>query len=237
MRWVMQLESKRVRDLKAPARAEARETPERKNMAKLNIAPTKSNLLSIKEQLNVAEDGYDLLEQKREILVMELMHMVEKVKLLERKIDKAVNSAYPALKNMLMTVGGDRVERISKNVHYDFDIREKPVVAGGMSFNSVEVALPEQKLFYSFMGTFADTDKVMVEFFKLLNLLTQMASIRTIAWRLANEVKKTQRRVNALDKLIIPQNRETKIYIESVLEERERESTFVLKSLKNRKGK
>ncbi len=206
-------------------------------MAKLNIAPTKSNLLSIKEQLNVAEDGYDLLEQKREILVMELMHMVEKVKLLEREIDKAVNSAYPALKNMLMTVGGDRVERISKNVHYDFDIREKPVVAGGMSFNSVEVALPEQKLFYSFMGTFADTDKVMVEFFKLLNLLTQMASIRTIAWRLANEVKKTQRRVNALDKLIIPQNRETKIYIESVLEERERENTFVLKSLKNRKGK
>ncbi len=206
-------------------------------MAKLNIAPTKSNLFSIKEQLSVAEDGYDLLEQKREILVMELMHMVEKVKLLERDIDKAVKSAYPALRNMLMTVGGDRVERIAKDVHYDFDIREKPVVAGGMSFNSVEVTLPKQKLFYSFMGTFADTDKVMVEFFKLLNLLTQMASIRTIAWRLANEVKKTQRRVNALDKMIIPQDRETKIYIESVLEERERENTFVLKSLKNRKEK
>lgn len=206
-------------------------------MAKLNIAPTKSNLLSIKEQLNVAVDGYDLLEQKREILVMELMRMVEKVKLLEREIDKAVNEAYPALRSMLMTVGGDRVERIAKGVHYDFDIREKPVTAGGMSFNSVDVVLPKQKLFYSFMGTFADSDKVMVEFFKLLNLLTEMASIRTIAWRLATEVKKTQRRVNALDKMIIPQNRETKAYIESVLEERERENTFVLKSLKNRKNK
>lgn len=204
-------------------------------MAKLNIAPTKSNLLTIKEQLSVAEDGYDLLEQKREILVMELMHMVEKVKLLERDIDKAVDSAYSALKDMLMTVGGDRVERIAKDVHYDFDIKEKPVVAGGMSFNSVEVTLPKQKLFYSFIGTFADSDKVMVEFFKLLNLLTQMASIRTIAWRLANEVKKTQRRVNALDKMIIPQDRETKTYIESVLEEREHENTFVLKNLKKRK--
>lgn len=204
-------------------------------MAKLNIAPTKSNLLAIKEQLSVAEDGYDLLEQKREILVMELMHMVEKVKLLEREIDKAVSSAYPALRNMLMTVGGDRAERIAKDVHYDFDIKEKPVVAGGMSFNSVEVTLPKQKLFYSFIGTFADSDKVMVEFFKLLNLLTQMASIRTIAWRLANEVKKTQRRVNALDKMIIPQDRETKTYIEGVLEEREHENTFVLKNLKKRK--
>lgn len=205
-------------------------------MSKLNIAPTKSNLLAIKEQLSVAVDGYDLLEQKREILVMELMHMVEKVKLLERDLDKRISSAYPALKNMLMTVGDDQTERISKSVHYDYDIKEKTVQAGGMTFNSVEVELPKQQLFYSFLGTSADSDKVMTEFFKLLNLLTEMASIRTIAWRLATEVKKTQRRVNALDKMIIPQNRETKSYIESVLEERERENTFVLKNLKNKKN-
>lgn len=205
-------------------------------MAKLNIAPTKSNLLMVKEQLSVAVDGCDLLEQKREILVMELMRMVEKVKLLERKIDKSVGRAYPALKNMLMKIGGDRAERISESVHYNYDIKETKVQAGGMSFNSVEVHLPEQQLFYSFMGTFPDSDKVQVEFFKLLSLLTEMASIRTIAWRLASEVKKTQRRVNALDKMIIPQDKETKAYIESVLEERERENTFVLKNLKNKKN-
>ncbi len=205
-------------------------------MAKLNIAPTKSNLLSIKEQLSVALDGYELLEQKREILVMELMRMVEKVKLLEREIDKSVESAYPALKNMLMNVGGDRVERLSESVKYEYDIHEKSVSAGGMTFDSIEVELPKLELFYSFLGAYADSDKVTVEFFKLLNLLTQMASIRTIAWRLANEVKKTQRRVNALDKMIIPQEKETKVYIESVLEERERENVFVLKSLKNRKS-
>ncbi len=205
-------------------------------MAKLNIAPTKSNLLSVKEQLSTAMDGYDLLEQKREILVMELMHMVEKVKLLERDIDKTIDSAYPALKNMMMAVGGDRVERIAHAVKYDYVIREKPVTMGGMSFESIDVQLPKQELFCSFMGTFADSDKVMVDFFKLLSLLTEMASIRTIVWRLANEVKKTQRRVNALDKMIIPQTRETKVYIESVLEERERENVFVLKSLKNRQN-
>ena len=206
-------------------------------MAKLNIAPTKSNLLAIKEQLSVAVDGYDLLEQKREILVMELMHMVERVKLLEREIDKSVSQAYPALKSMLMTVGGDRVERIAHAVKYDFHMKEKPVTIGGMAFDSIEVELPRQQLFYSFLGTFADSDKVMVSFFKLLGLLTQMASIRTIVWRLATEVKKTQRRVNALDKMIIPQTQETKTYIESVLEERDRENVFVLKSLKNRKRK
>ncbi|HAH63263.1 MAG TPA: V-type ATP synthase subunit D [Treponema sp.] len=203
-------------------------------MAKLNIAPTKSNLLAMKEQLVVSQDGYDLLEQKREILVMELMHMVERVKLLERDIDKIINEAYPAFIKMLMTVGSDQVERISHAVHYDFIMHEKQVTLGGMSFQSLDVELPKKELFYSYMGTFADSDEVMVQFFRLLSLLTEMASIRTIVWRLAGEVKKTQRRVNALDKMVIPQTRETKVYIESVLEERERENVFVLKALKNR---
>jgi len=205
-------------------------------MARLNIAPTKSNLLQVKEQLSVVENGYDLLEQKREILVMELMHMVEKVKLLEREIEKTIEKAYPALKNMLMAIGGDRIEHIAHTVKYDFTITEKPVTIAGMGFSSVNVQLPEQQLFYSLLGSYADSDKVMVEFFELLKLLTEMASIRTIVWKLANEVRKTQRRVNALDKMVIPQTKETKNYIESVLEERERENIFVLKSLKARQS-
>ncbi len=205
-------------------------------MAKLNIAPTKSNLLSIKDQLRVAQDGYELLEQKREILVMELMHMVERVKLLERDIEKTIKTAYPALKNMLMAVGRDRIERISGTVSYDFTITEKDVSMAGMSFSPISVELPKRQLFYSFMNSFADSDKVMVDFFELLKLLTEMASIRTIVWRLATEVKKTQRRVNALDKMVIPQTRETKVYIEGVLEERERENVFVLKTLKAKQG-
>ncbi len=205
-------------------------------MARLNVAPTKSNLLKIKEQLAISQDGYELLEQKREILVMELMRMVEQVKLLEREIDKCVQHAYPDLKHMLMAVGTDRAERISHAVSYDFRIVEKPITKAGMDFSSISVDIPKRQLFYSFVDSFADTDKVMVDFFELLKLLTEMASIRTIVWRLATEVKKTQRRVNALDKMVIPQTSETKKYIESVLEERERENVFVLKSLKANKG-
>lgn len=205
-------------------------------MARLNIAPTKSNFLHIKEQLAIAEDGYDLLEQKREILVMELMNLVEKVKILEEQINIKVKNCYPNLKKMLVTVGGDRIERIGKSIQYEYKIVEKSVVAAGMNFNTISVDLPQKQLFYSYSDSFANTDKVMCDFFDLLTLLTEMASIRTMVWRLATEVKKTQRRVNALDKMVIPQNRETKKYIESVLEERERENIFVLKALKSKSG-
>lgn len=206
-------------------------------MARLNIAPTKSNLLVMNEQLAISQDGYELLEQKREILVMELMRMVEQVKLLEQRINAQVEKAFPALRKMLLVTGVDTVERLSQAVQYDFQIHEKEMSAGGMSFSSVSVTLPKRELFYSFVDSFAETDDVMAEFFELLKLLTEMASIRTIAWRLATEVKKTQRRVNALEKMVIPQTKETKEYIETVLEERERESIFVLKALKSKHGR
>ena len=206
-------------------------------MARLNIAPTKSNLLVMNEQLAISQDGYELLEQKREILVMELMRMVEQVKLLEQRINAQVEKAFPALRKMLLVTGVDTVERLSQAVQYDFQIHEKEMSAGGMSFSSVSVTLPKRELFYSFVDSFAETDAVMAEFFELLKLLTEMASIRTIAWRLATEVKKTQRRVNALEKMVIPQTKETKEYIETVLEERERESIFVLKALKSKHGR
>lgn len=205
-------------------------------MARLPLAPTKSNLLAVKEQLATAKDGYDLLEQKREILVMELMHMVERVKLLERDIDKQLEKAYSSLKHMYMAVGTEQVDRLSRSLSYDFKSTEKRVVLAGMNFPTIEVEFPEPSPAWSYANSFADCDKVTVEFFDLLRLLTQMASIRTIVWRLAREVQKTQRRVNALDKQVIPQTQETKVYIESVLEERERENVFVLKNLKARNG-
>jgi H(+)-transporting ATP synthase subunit D len=56
-------------------------------------------------------------------------------------------------------------------------------------------------------------------------------------WRLANELRKTQRRVNALQHIFIPQYENMVAFIISSLEEREREETFRLKMLKNKMNK
>ncbi|MDR1176660.1 MAG: V-type ATP synthase subunit D [Treponema sp.] len=206
-------------------------------MIKENIAPTKSNLIRVKERLATAEEGYDLLEQKREILVMELMAKVEQVKLLERDLDARVASAYPALKRMLIVVGRERADRLSRNIRYRFELREKQVSAAGMSLPGLEIKLPEAELKYSPANSFAECDETVLEFFEVLKVCTELAAVRTIAWRLAREVRKTQRRVNALEKMVIPTARETRVYIESSLEERDRDSFFTSKLLKRKAGK
>jgi V/A-type H+-transporting ATPase subunit D len=200
-------------------------------------APTKSNLIRVKERLATAEEGYDLLEQKREILVMELMQKVEQVKILERNLDARVASAYPVLKRMLIVAGRERADRISENIRYSFELREKPAQAAGMTLPGLEIRLPDAELKYSPANSFAECDETVLEFFELLKICTELAAVRTIAWRLAREVRKTQRRVNALEKMVIPAARETRVYIEAALEERDRDSFFTSKLLKRKAGK
>ncbi|MDR0909871.1 MAG: V-type ATP synthase subunit D [Spirochaetaceae bacterium] len=203
-------------------------------MPREQIAPTKSNLIRVKERLATATEGYDLLEQKREILVMEIMHKIEQVKLLEKELDEKISKAYPAMRRMLIVAGMEKAGKLSENISYSFDIREQRVFAAGMNLPSLEVQLPQLELKYSPAASFAEVDETAALFFDVLKVATELASIRTIAWRLARELRKTQRRVNALEKMVIPEARETMKYIDSALEEKDRDAFFSSKLLKRR---
>jgi len=203
-------------------------------MKREQIIPTKSNLIKIKERLNFAQEGYDLLEQKREILVSELMRKVELVKILEKDLDKRIESAYPCLKRMLVVVGRERAQKLAQNISYRFESTEKQVITAGMKLPGLEVQIPSVELKYSPVNSYAECDETVVEFFELLRICTELAAVRTLTWRLAREVRRTQRRVNALEKMVIPDAIEAKVYIESVLEEREREAFFTAKLLKKK---
>jgi V/A-type H+-transporting ATPase subunit D len=165
---------------------------------------------------------------------MELMRNVEQVKMLERDLDLSIATAYPCLKRMLIAVGRERADKLSQNIHYKYDLTEKKNLIAGMSLLGLEIKLPEVELKYSPANSFAECDETVLEFFGLLKILTELAAVRTIAWRLAREVRKTQRRVNALEKMVIPIARETRMYIESTLEEKDRDAFFTSKLLKRK---
>jgi V/A-type H+-transporting ATPase subunit D len=203
-------------------------------MARYDIPPTKSSLLSVKEQLGIAREGFELLEQKREILIMELMRMVEEVKLLEHDMNKRVTTSYGSLKQMIARMGRETARDASAGIQFEYAVRESQGKLMGIPLPTLEMDMPHMELKYSFMSTDSSCDALMIEFFELLKLIARMAEIRTMVWRLAKEVRKTQRRVNALERIVIPDVEDTKKFIEGVLEEREREVFFVQKILKAR---
>ena len=106
----------------------------------------------------------------------------------------------------------------------------------GMVLPSIGIEVPALKLQYSFLNTNAIIDETSLKFLNLISLLCEMAEIRAIVWRLSREVKKTQRRVNALEKIVIPQEEETIKYIINTLEEKERDEIFIRKLIKEKLG-
>ncbi len=202
-----------------------------------NVAPTKSNLLREKERLALAEEGYELLERKREILMLELMKRIDEVKVLEKELRKRAGAAYPVLRRMLLAAGRDNARELAAGVKADFSAKERRVQVSGISMPALEAVAPERRLQSSFMNSFADSDETVVEFSALLGLIAAMAGLRAIVWRLAKEVRKTQRRVNALEKMVIPESKATKAFIEASLDEREREAVFSTKRFKARKAR
>lgn len=196
--------------------------------------PTKTNLIKEKRNLQLALQGYDLLEKKREILVIELMNRIDALELLEREIAAMTEKAYASLRKMLLSVGRERALSISSLPVREIRLKASRVSVSGMSLPTLEVHTSEPKLHYSFMNSFAVCDETVIEFTELLQKLSIAAGMRSIVWHLAREVRKTQRRVNALDKMVIPRSREIVAYIDASLDERERESLYAVKMLKQR---
>lgn len=203
-------------------------------MAQVYPAPTKTNLIAEKRNLQLALQGYDLLEKKREILVMELLKRMDELGLLEKEIQELTDKAYAHLRKMLLVVGRERALALSSKPVRSIALRTMNVNISGMSLPTLIVQAGAPELNYSFINSFAVCDETVIEFSELLQKLAAAAGLRSIVWRLAREVRKTQRRVNALDKMVIPRSGDIVKFIESTLDERDRESLFAVKLLKQR---
>ena len=205
-------------------------------MGKLNIAPTKSNLLVQKRQLAFAEEGYDLLEQKRQILIFELMSRLNRARDVEQGAAEALRHAFAALREAQLEVGSEAIDRAVLAVKMDHQVDVSNQHLMGMEIPHVTVRTEPVSGQFGIGGTSANTDVAMSRFIEVLPILAELAELENAIMRLAQELRKTQRRCNALSKIFMPDYRETISYITGALEERERESFVILKMIRDRLG-
>jgi V/A-type H+/Na+-transporting ATPase subunit D len=205
-------------------------------MGKLNVAPTKSNLLALKRQLAFAEEGYDLLEQKRQILVSELMRRLARVRDAQSEAAEVLRLAFDALSEAQLDAGSEAIDRASLGVRMDHEVELSGQHLMGMKIPRVTVRTEPVSVQFGVGGTSANADIAMRRFVEVLPLLAELAELENAVMRLALELRKTQRRCNALSKIFMPNYRETIGYITGALEERERESFVILKMIRDRLG-
>lgn len=201
-------------------------------MPQLNYAPTKTNLLRLKNDLMFARQGYELLDQKRNILIIELLALVDQTVDFQSRVESALEKAYTALEQTVLDMGKLKVQYLTGAVHITTDITVRSRRVMGVILPVIETEFREYPPHFSPMGTSFWVDSALQSFKDALKLLGKLAELKISVLRLANEVKKTIRKVNALEKIAIPDLKETVHYIESRLEENERDMFILMKMVK-----
>ena len=199
-----------------------------------NVAPTKTNLLKLRQELSFAQLGHELLDQKRNILVLELLALVDQTVDFQEKVVRALAEAYRTLQEAVMGMGKLKVAALASAVNVSAEITLKQRRVMGVRLPVVQTAFVEHPPYYSPMGTSFWIDGSIKEFKDALQLMGRLAELKISIIRLATEVRKTIRKVNALEKIAIPDLRGSVLFIQSRLEENERDMFVLMKMVKNR---
>jgi V/A-type H+-transporting ATPase subunit D len=201
-----------------------------------NTFPTKGNLILAKNSLALAKQGYDLMDKKRNILIRELMELIEQAKDIQSEIDTTFTAAYRALQTANIEMGIRNVEDLSSTIPEENSIQIKQRSIMGTEIPLVEFDQIGSKPTYSFFNTRVSLDEATNQFKKVKELTLRLSMIENSAYRLAANIKKTQKRANALKNITIPYYSTLTVNIQNALEEKEREEFTRLKVIKRRQG-
>jgi len=201
-------------------------------MARLELAATRSNLISVRQRLKLAQDGHDLLNKKRDVLVIEILRMIEDAESVQRETEERFQRAYETMQEARAALGTERVRRIALSKPQEVDVRITPRSIMGIVVPAVDYCVAETGPIHGFGDTSVVLDQAEKDWKGILSLMGQLAEKVTTVWRLALELRRTQRRVNALENIFIPSYEETLKYIQETLEEKDREELFRMKRAK-----
>ena len=197
--------------------------------------PTKGNLMLAKNSLALARQGYDLMDKKRNVLLKELMALIDEAKEIQEKIDSTFTKAYACLQRGNSGHGISKVQQLAFTVPIEESIRIQTRSIMGTEIPHVKYDEKENNLTYSFSTTSESIDIAREAFREVKDLTIKLSMVENSAYRLASNIKKTQKRANALKNITIPMYTNLVHNINNALEEKEREEFTRLKVIKNMK--
>ena len=203
----------------------------------IQAVPTKGNLIATKKSLELAKGGFELLDRKRNILVREIMALIDHATEIQNKIDSTYSSAYIALQKANITLG--ICDELSNTVKEDNSLELSYRSVMGVEIPIVSIADTEENsgVPYGLYSSNSMLDEAYLKFIEVKKLTADLAEIENSVYRLADAIKKTQKRANALKNIMIPRFEKTVKFITDALDEKDREEFSRLKVIKRNKTK
>lgn len=199
------------------------------------IFPTKGNLIACQKNLKLAKLGFDLLDRKRNVLMREMMKLIDQAATMQQEIGDIFIRSYTALQNANITLGIDRSLENIVPEEQGFSTTGHSIMGVDLPNGHLDSPLPMPH--YGFMGTNSQLDYAVACFDQVKRICAELAGIENSVYRLAIAIKKTQRRTNMLENVVIPKLETNIHFIANTLEEHEREEFTRLKVIKRQKAK
>jgi V/A-type H+-transporting ATPase subunit D len=190
-------------------------------------------LIQTKKTLKLAESGREVLERKRDILLRELRNSIYEAERSREELLATLAKAYQNLREANMAKGSETIANVAlgSNAKANFLIDYKSIMGVPVpvvEFQSENNLKPD----YGFANTSVELDQTFTKFKKILGLIADLARAEGATFQIANDVRRTQRRVNALNYVLIPRYKSIAKSIELVLEEKDREEFVRTKIIK-----
>ena len=189
----------------------------------VQAVPTKGNLMNTKKSLALAK-----------ILIREMMMLIDKANAIQSKIDDTYAEAYQALQTANIIHG--YCSEISKSIPVEESLSLDYRSVMGVEIPIVKMDAPDRnKLYFGLNSTTTALDNAFEKFTEVKVLTADLAEIENSVYRLADSIKKTQKRANALKNIMIPKFEETVKFITDALDEKDREEFSRMKVIKRQK--
>ncbi len=195
------------------------------------VSATRSELLARRAQIALAVQGRELLKEKRSALLREFNRLGASVLEAMQALERGATDAGRLLGDAVAAHGPEQVHSAALAAEGEVKLALLTRSVAGVAIVEIEkeaVARPRTGRGYSLAATTARIDAAAESFEALLDALLEVAALELSLRRLADEIKRTTRRVNALEHVVVPRLEAERASIALVLEEREREGRIRL---------
>lgn len=202
------------------------------------VSPTRTELLTRRAQVRLAEQGAEMLRSKREVLIREFLKELKNFSSQRNKMRSAVVKAIQSLLTALAIDGTEKLNSVSYATRRAVTVELKKQNIWGASVINVESdysVRPSESRGYTPYTVSVRIDETAERFERVVEHAIHVAPVEHKLNVLAEHIRKTSRRVNALEQRLLPSLTEQISFIRNTLDQREREDTFRLKRLKRKK--
>ncbi|AWN22454.1 V-type ATP synthase subunit D [Deinococcus irradiatisoli] len=197
-----------------------------------DISPTRSALLASKASLKTASSGADLLKRKRDALIGEFFALVKDALAAREELSGVSKGAYVSLFSAKAWDSPEAVESLSLAQGSEYNVNMQIESIYGVKVPKMDIPERSTAAMFSPINVGSRTIQAATDFQTVMAALVKVAATETKLRRIGEEIKKTSRRVNALEQVVIPGVLDDIRFIRGVLDQREREESFRLKKIK-----